>query len=97
MFNKGTPNGDKGLILIGGQISPISIEGANLLCTKAQKKEKKSIHSDTINNIIPHFKPLILIIVCIPCIVLSRTTSRHHCNIVSMIIHTPHVIKTILL
>jgi hypothetical protein len=37
----------------GGQILPISIVGAKLAEKKAQKKAKKNITSDTINNIIP--------------------------------------------
>lgn len=58
MLSKGTPQGDKTLIPIGGHTFPISTEGANLLWKKAQKKAKKKHTSETINRIIPIFNPL---------------------------------------
>jgi ribosomal protein L25 (general stress protein Ctc) len=41
----------------GGNTEPISIEGDNAEWKKAQKKPKKSIISDTINNKNPSFNP----------------------------------------
>jgi hypothetical protein len=57
VFNNGTSIGSKTLIPFGGQIDPISITGANAAAKKAQKKAKKNITSETINNIIPYRKP----------------------------------------
>jgi len=36
---------------------PISIVGARLAAKNAQKKAKKNITSETINNIVPYRKP----------------------------------------
>ena len=66
VFNKGIENGSKGLTPIGGQTAPISIVGAKLLWKKAQNKEKNKQTSDTINNIIPYFKPRFTISVWCP-------------------------------
>jgi len=41
VFNKGTPQGSKGFILVGGHTDPISIAGDKLEWKKAQKKSKK--------------------------------------------------------
>ena len=41
MFNRGTPQGGKGIIPIGGHWLPNSILGAKLAWKKAQKKRKK--------------------------------------------------------
>jgi len=53
VFNKGISKALKTSIPFGGQIAPISIVGAKAAPKKAQKKAKKNITSDTINNIIP--------------------------------------------
>jgi hypothetical protein len=43
----------KETIPFGGHIFPISIVGVRLEAKKAQKKAKKNITSETMNNIIP--------------------------------------------
>lgn len=58
VFNKGTSNGSKASIPIGGQTAPILISGPKLPWKKAQKNEKKKHTSDKINKIIPYFNPL---------------------------------------
>lgn len=63
VFSNGTPQGDKGLILIGGHLVPNSILGANLLWKNAQKKAKKKHTSDKINRIIPIRNPIIVFLV----------------------------------
>lgn len=85
VFNKGTPKALNTLIPKGGQIEPSSILGDSLLLKKAQKKEKKNITSDKINNTIPHRIPVSTINVWSPWKVLSRVTSRHHCAITKSI------------
>jgi hypothetical protein len=57
VFNKGKPHGFKTTIPAGGHTHPIAIDGARLQWKKAQKKPKKNIISETINNIIPKRKP----------------------------------------
>jgi len=42
----------------GGHTQPIATEGDKLAWKKAQKKAKKNITSETINNPIPNRKPL---------------------------------------
>ena len=78
VFKRGTPQGERGLTPKGGQLLPISIEGAKLLWKNLQKKAKKKHTSDRINKTTPIRKPLAVFLVWEPCIVLSRTTSRHH-------------------
>ena len=51
---------------IGGQSSPISIEGERLLWKNAQKKEKKNNISEMINITKNNFKPDINILVWLP-------------------------------
>ena len=41
----------------GGQIAPMATLGAKLQWKKAQKKPKKNITSETMNNIIPARNP----------------------------------------
>jgi hypothetical protein len=53
VFTKGTSNGLKASIPLGGQILPISSVGAILAAKNAQKKAKKNITSETINKITP--------------------------------------------
>ncbi len=74
-----------GVIPTGGQQHPSSGVGASLLWKKAQKKAKKKQTSDKINKIIPHRRPLATYEVWAPINVASRTTSRHHWNIVNVI------------
>jgi len=52
--------------------------GAKLEWKKAQKKEKKNITSETINNNIPIFKPFCTFCVCLPWKVDSIIISLNH-------------------
>ena len=65
MFNRGTPQGEKGIIPIGGHWLPNSILGAKLAWKKAQKRKKKNI-SKIINNTIPDWRPSVTIFVWSP-------------------------------
>lgn len=96
VFNRGIWNGLKGVMPIGGQVIPNSILGDRLLWKKLQKKEIKKKISETINKIIPHFKPLITQIVCNPWKVPSREISRHHWYIFNNVIINPKINKFIL-
>lgn len=53
VFRRGTLNGFRGVIPIGGQQHPSSGVGARLLWKNAQKKAAKKHTSDKINSIIP--------------------------------------------
>ena len=66
MFNRGTENGFKGQIPVGGHEHPISGVGASLLWKKAQKNALKNMISDVINKIIPHSSPRCTFRVCMP-------------------------------
>ena len=57
MFSNGTPQGDSGLIPVGGHLFPSSTAGANLLWKNAQKNAKKKHTSDTMNSTIPIRSP----------------------------------------
>jgi hypothetical protein len=59
VFSRGTLNGFKGWIPVGGQEQPISGVGDKLLWKKAQKKARKNITSEVINKIIPQRKPVV--------------------------------------
>jgi N-glycosylase/DNA lyase len=59
VFKNGRPQGFIGSIPKGGHIPPIHIDGDKALWKNAQKKEKKNITSDTINNFIPSFNPFL--------------------------------------
>jgi hypothetical protein len=78
VFSKGILNGLKGVTLTGGQKFPNSTFGEIELWKKLQKKEKKNIISEIINNNIPTFKPKKTFFECIPSEFASRTMSRHH-------------------
>lgn len=78
VLSRGIWNGLNTSIETGGQVPPVSIEGANLLWKKAQKKEKKKKISDTIKSTIPMRRPVVTLRVCSPWSVASRATSRHH-------------------
>ena len=85
--------GLNGLIPTGGHCIPISTEGDKLLWKNAQKNDEKNNTSDVINKIIPHFIPLITFLVWSPWNVDSRTTSRHHWNMVNKVIVVPVIIS----
>jgi len=59
VLRRGTLNGLRGVIPVGGQAQPSSGVGERLLWKNAQKKAKKNRTSDVINKIIPHRKPLV--------------------------------------
>ena len=61
VFSKGIWNG---VIPIGGQTAPSSIEVDKLLWKKAQKNETKNKTSDKINRIIPHRNPVVTELQC---------------------------------
>lgn len=91
VFSRGTPNGLIVVIPVGGQQHPSSGVGARLLWKNAQKKARKNITSEVINNTIPHRSPFETNEVWCPWNVLSRTTSRHHWYIVNIIRINPIV------
>jgi hypothetical protein len=66
VFKSGTEKGFRGLIPVGGHITPISIPGDKLLLKKAQKKEKKNKTSEIINKINPILSPDNVDLVCKP-------------------------------
>jgi hypothetical protein len=84
-LRRGIWKGLKGEIPAGGHTLPISGVGARLLWKNAQKKDRKNNTSDTINNTIPHRRPVTTIEVWSPCIVLSRATSRHQAYVVRVV------------
>jgi len=53
VLTKGKLHGSNVTIYLGGQTLPMSIAGAKLQCKKLQKKEKKNIISETMNNNTP--------------------------------------------
>ena len=53
VFSNGTRKGFRGVIPVGGQVTPISTVGARLLWKKAQKNAKKKQTSEVINKIMP--------------------------------------------
>jgi hypothetical protein len=57
VLRRGISNALKVFIPLGGHTLPISIVGVILAEKKAQKKAKKNITSETINNIIPYRRP----------------------------------------
>ena len=59
VFSKGTKKGLRGLMPVGGQVTPISTLGARLLWKKAQKNAKKKQTSEVMNSIIPYRSPFI--------------------------------------
>ena len=72
---------------------PISILGERDIWKNVQKKEKKNKISDTINKIIPNRINIVTLIVWNPWKVLSRITSRHHCNRIKIIIKNLYINK----
>ena len=67
VFTRGKPQTSKDWILFGGQTPPIAIDGERLTWKKAQKKAKKNIISETINNTIPYRNPCLTVNVWCPC------------------------------
>jgi hypothetical protein len=63
VLRRGTLNGFKGIIPIGGQQQPISGVGDRLLWKNAQKNAKKKQISDKMNKIIPRRSPLVTYVV----------------------------------
>jgi hypothetical protein len=89
VFKRGTEKALIGLMPVGGHVHPSSGVGARLLWKNAQKNAKKNRTSEAINRIIPQRSPKVTGKVWNPINVASRTTSRHHCSIVKIIINTP--------
>lgn len=74
------------MIPVGGHFIPSSIVWANLMWKNLQKKDKKKKISETINKIIPIFIFKNTFFECNPWKVLSRVISRHHWNIIKIVI-----------
>jgi hypothetical protein len=66
VFNNGISQALKTSIPLGGQTPPISGAGFKLEWKKAQKKAKKNIISEQMNNIIPYLIPSWTRLVCQP-------------------------------
>lgn len=92
VFKRGILKGLKGLIWVGGQYKPNWIVGERAEWKYLQKKEVKKNTSEVIKRIIPHFNPIITLLVCNPWNVLSRTISRHQVYIVIKIIIIPVIL-----
>ena len=80
VFHKGKPQGSKVEIPWGGQIQPIPIEGDKVQWKNAQKKLKKNITSEAMNNAIPNLIPSWTLKVWFPSNVDSVTTSENQRN-----------------
>lgn len=93
VFNKGTCQGSNVVKYAGGHMPPSAGLGLKLEWKKAQKKPKKNITSDNMNNTTPNFNPFWTALVCWPSKVLSRTISRHQTNITNNIIKNPNLHK----
>ena len=81
VFKRGIWKGLNIIILVGGQVLPISTSGASLKWKNLQKNLKKNMTSLRINIIILYLKPFITLDVWYPRRVPSRIASRHHMNI----------------
>lgn len=91
VFSRGTSMGLRGIIPVGGHCPPNSGVGARLEWKNAQKNPRKKNASDVINRIIPYRRPFCTVGVWWPWKVLSRTTSRHHCNVTKIIESRPRL------
>jgi len=80
VFHKGKPQGSNETIPWGGQVHPMPMEGDNVQWKKAQKKLKKNIISEAINNPIPNRMPSWTLKVWCPSKVDSKITSENHRN-----------------
>lgn len=91
VFRRGTLNGSRGVIPVGGQVHPSSGVGARLLWKKAQKNAKKNRISEVMKRTMPNRSPFITGVVWCPINVPSRMISRHHWIIVSAIKRRPRI------
>jgi len=89
VLSRGTSSGSSEESPAGGHTEPNSTLGLREEWKKAQKNEKNKQTSLIMNRIIPNRKPSSTLYVCLPCMVDSRTTSRHHCVIVNSKIIRP--------
>lgn len=78
VFSSGTLRGFTEFMPVGGQLQPSSWGGDRLIWKNVQKKAKKNIISEVINNIMPKRKFIIVFDVWYPIKVLSRIRSRYH-------------------
>lgn len=95
VFNKGTPNGFKGVIPCGGQLPPISTLGIREEWKKAQKIEKKARASLIMNKIIPRIIPFCTFWVWAPKKLPSITTSLNHKAIDEIVKQNPKFNKVL--
>lgn len=93
VLSRGTPVGSKVWIPKGGQVLPISTDGAKLLWKKAQKKDLKNKISETINKSIPYRSPSSTIKEWRPWKAPSEEMSRHHWAITRRIIVSPVIMR----
>lgn len=80
VFHKGKPHGSNAEIPCGGQIHPIPIDGDSVQWKNAQKKLKKNITSEAINNAMPNLIPSCTLNVWLPSNVDSVTISENQRN-----------------
>lgn len=89
VLSRGTSNGLIPSTPLGGHSPPNSGPTPSEAWKKAQKKVKKNSTSLRMNNNIPNRIPSSTLVVCFPCMVDSRETSRHHCTTVARRIRSP--------
>lgn len=89
VLSRGTSSGLIPSTPLGGHSPPNSDPTLSEAWKNAQKKVKKNSTSLKMNNNIPNRIPSSTLFVCLPCIVDSRETSRHHCNRVARTIRSP--------
>ena len=89
LFVKGIPKVGIVVVSLGGQTPPILNTGDKLEWKNAQKKAKKNIISDTINNIIPNLIPFCTEKLCWSSKVASLIISLHQVYITYKIITKP--------
>jgi hypothetical protein len=77
VFSKGTPMGLKGVTPYGGHLCPRSGVGEILLWKNPQKNDTKKNTSETMNKIIPVFRPFTTNLEWFPWVEDSRWMSRH--------------------
>lgn len=63
VFSRGTSNGFRGTIPLGGHCIPMLWVGLKLRKKKVQKKPKKNNNSEVINRIIPYRRPFCTVLV----------------------------------
>jgi hypothetical protein len=74
VFSSGIYIGLNGVIPVGGHVDPSLIVGDNLVW----KNDTKNKTSEMVNRIIPHHRPVVNSLVCMPWYVPSQVMSRHH-------------------